>query len=66
MIEQKSHESGVSMSSYLNGERRGKALIGKLTAMGEVSNIGSYGEQTSLMCVMKDVSDVSFTMARRF
>ena len=54
------------MSFYLNGERRGKALVGELAAMGEVSNPGSYGDQTSLMWVMKDVGDVSFTVARRF
>ena len=53
VVEQKYHGGGVSMSSYLNRERRGKTHINELIAIGEVSNPGSHGDQASLMWVMR-------------
>ena len=66
MVEQKSHGGGVSMSSYLNSERRSETQITELTVIGEASNLGSHGDQASLMWIMKVIGDVSFIVARRF
>ena len=66
VVEQKSYGSGVSMSSYLNSERRGEAQIGELTDIGEVSNPGRHRDQVSLMWVRKVIDDVSLTVARKF
>ena len=37
----------------------------RLLDIGEVSTLGSHGTWVSLICVTKDVDDVSFTVARR-
>ena len=66
VVEPKSHGSGVSMSSYLNNERRYGTKIGELITIGEVSNPGSHGDQASLMWIMKVIGDVRFTVTRRF
>ena len=40
--------------------------IGDLTTIGKVSTPGRHGARASLIQVIKDAGDVSYTMARRF
>ena len=49
VVKQKSYGGGVSMSSHPHGEWQGELQIGELIAIGEVSNLGAHGDQTSQM-----------------